>query len=84
MAAVLSFITHVLLVHSIIQMRGQYRLERSPLLIPFRLRLRFLAVTGHGRLVFGVGEVGLAALSHGLTFQGLFLLVIVNHEGLLV
>jgi hypothetical protein len=63
-AAVLSFITHVLLVHSIIQMRGQYGLERSPLLGPLRLRLRFLAFTGHGRLVFGVGKVGLAALPH--------------------
>ena len=54
------------------------------MLVPFGLRIRFLAVTGHGRLVFGVGEVGLAALPHGLTLQGLLLLVIVNHEGLLV
>ena len=65
-------------------MRGQYRLERPPLLVPFRLRLRFLVFTGHGSLVFGVSEVGLAALPHRLTLQGLLLLVIVNHEGLLV
>lgn len=83
-AAVLCFITHVLLVHGIIQMRRQYRLERPPLLVPFRLRLRFLVFTGHGSLVFGVGEVGLAALPHRLTLQGLLLLVIVNHKGLLV
>ena len=63
-AAVLSFITHVLVVHGIIQIRGQYRLKRPPLLVPFRLRLRFLVFTGHGSLVFGVGEVGLAALPH--------------------
>ena len=34
--------------------------------------------------MFRVGEVGLSALPHGLNFQGLLLLVIVHHEGLLV
>lgn len=31
-----------------------------------------------------VGEVGLSALPHGLTLQGLLLLVIVHYKGLLV
>jgi hypothetical protein len=54
------------------------------LLHNFGLRLRFLVFTGRGNFVFRVGDVGLAALPHGLSFQGLLLLVIVHYEGLLL